>query len=175
MIGSAVYNLIKYSSVFRSDARAVISGSQASQGDCQLQGVKSLQGISLSERSAQAAPEYLETAGSSDGSINLEPMRITEALELPAGFYEQYDLDPSDTKQGPSTLDQEYLRITIYSTKHREAHLIAEQIRVILDRFSGTVNDDQIQSIQYQRSRDLYDEKGQAAGRQSDFKIRVIR
>jgi hypothetical protein len=105
----------------------------------------------------------------------VEPMRLHQREDFPAVLYEMYSADPSDVKNGPSALDQDFFRLTCYGNTYDEAHQVMAPVRTVLDRFSGTVSGIKIQSIQYLSARDLFDDAGQKAGVQHDYKIRVAR
>jgi hypothetical protein len=75
------------------------------------------------------------------------------SVSLPYIIVEQDGDDPSDNKSGVSALDQGLISVTIIATEYGDARDIANQVRIALDRYSGTVTSGdlswEIQSIQY--------------------------
>lgn len=59
---------------------------------------------------------------------------------------------PSDTKEGVSKLDTVQIAIEIYASTYDSANSIAEEVRTVLDRYSGTVETIVIDSIRFSGS-----------------------
>ncbi len=107
--------------------------------------------------------------------VRVSPMKIQQLQVLPAVFYQVLDNDPNDSKYGSSRLDEKRVQLTCYSDTYKESENVMYAVRLALDRYSGTVNDQKIQSIQFLTERDAYSESGEVSGIQMDFKIRVAR
>lgn len=77
------------------------------------------------------------------------PMTAPQGAEYPLITYEPLTPAPSDTKSGPSELDEQSVEIVIYSRKFSECQNIASEVRTLLDRYSGTIATVVIQSTQF--------------------------
>lgn len=108
-------------------------------------------------------------------SVRVSPLRLAQTLAKPNVTYQLVGSDPSDTKSGASKLDQKRVYINCYDDEYGVAENVMEAVRTALDRYSGTVAGIKVQSIQYLDERDMYNEAGELAGKQMEFKIRVER
>lgn len=108
-------------------------------------------------------------------TIRCAPLRSAQTVEEPNITYQLVGVDPSDTKNGPSKLDQKRVYINCYHQSYDVAESVMEAVRNALDRYSGTIANVQVQSVQYLDERDMYDEGGELAGKQMEFKFRVVR
>ncbi len=81
---------------------------------------------------------------SGDGTISgylgsrIFPAFIPEGTAFPAMSYAFEQQLPSNTKDGPSTVDNLSLSLVVYHDDYAEAQAIAERSRTLLDYFSGT-------------------------------------
>lgn len=71
-------------------------------------------------------------------STRVYPIEREEKQPLPALTVSITDIDPSDTKSGVSTLDEESIIVTSYASTFNECKLLSEECRTALDRVSGT-------------------------------------
>lgn len=86
---------------------------------------------------------------------------------------------PSDTKSGPSTLDQVTVQIAVWSDRYQDAAEAAEAIRGAIDRFVGDVTVGSstygIQGVRFLDGRDMPWDPSELYGVGMDFKVRYMR
>ena len=97
----------------------------------------------------------------------------------PCIVYSETTSEFSDTKSGVSKLDISFVQIDIYTNTIGERKTISERVRTLLDRYMGTVNSINLQSVQLINSISLVDAErdfdDSLIFRQTmDFKIRQI-
>lgn len=97
------------------------------------------------------------------GTARVHILRRPQTGAFPAIVIRRQDIEPSDTKDGVSTLDQEYIQVLMYG-KEGESTLntlilnIEARVRTLLDRVApGTYNGVVIQSSQFIDS-DIFEE-----------------
>jgi hypothetical protein len=93
-------------------------------------------------------------------SARVYPITRTQSSAIPAVVVRSQDVAPSDTKDGASTLDSEYVQVLMYGSDIGVLiNTIEARMRIILDRITpGTYNGVVIQSSQFQ-DRDTWDEQ----------------
>ena len=77
------------------------------------------------------------------------PQIAAQGAAFPFAVYVLQNTDPSDTKSGVSTLDEVRYDIVVASETYAKASDLTEKIRTALDRYSGTVSEVVIDSIQF--------------------------
>ena len=81
------------------------------------------------------------------GRILPNVARTTTAF--PFIIYQVTGQNPTQDKDGPSTLDTDSVMVSIYSGTYSEATNLSNKVRIALERTSGTFNGVQVQSIKY--------------------------
>jgi len=77
------------------------------------------------------------------------PDMATQDAVYPFIVYSEEGADPSDTKDGVSTLDVVGLQIVVFSNSYATAQTLAEAARVALDRAGGIIGGVDIDSIRF--------------------------
>ena len=77
------------------------------------------------------------------------PSVIPQKTALPAIIYSQDTNEPTNVKQNPSTLDVIRMEIDCFADTIVECDQLAKDIRRVLDRFSGTVENVVIDSVTF--------------------------
>jgi hypothetical protein len=77
------------------------------------------------------------------------PDVATQQAVYPFIVYEVSGTIPSDTKDGPSKLDEVSVNVMCYSNSYAQAQQLASKVRIALDRTKGTFAGVEIQSIQF--------------------------
>jgi hypothetical protein len=78
------------------------------------------------------------------------PDMATQQAVYPFVVYEISNTAPTNTKDGPSGLDEVTVNVMAYSNSYAEAQNIADKIRRAIDRTRGTFAGVVIQSIEFQ-------------------------
>jgi hypothetical protein len=89
-------------------------------------------------------------------STRIYPLRTPEAITQPFIIYKT-TTDPIDTKDGASKQHLIDLDLTIFAKSYETAQTIYLATKTALDRYSGTVQTEKIQTIIFIDSRDSYD------------------
>jgi hypothetical protein len=92
----------------------------------------------------------------------------------PCLVYSESTPEYADTKDGKSTLDTSIIQVDVYANTIAERNNIGSRVRVLLDRFSGTVNSVAVQSIQLVYSFKTYDQDSNAYRQTFDFRLRQV-
>ena len=93
--------------------------------------------------------------GGAGTNARIYPYDIPQKAVYPCIVVTLEDIEPSDTKDGVSDLDTEYIKVESIDTKLKDtekgsgAYHIAEAVRSALDRTSGTYSSVIVQSIQF--------------------------
>ena len=77
------------------------------------------------------------------------PQIAAQGAAFPFVVYVLQDNSPSDTKSGPSTLDEVRYDIVAAAETYTELSSLTERIRLALDRYTGTISGVVIDSIQF--------------------------
>jgi len=77
------------------------------------------------------------------------PIERQQGTNLPAITVDVTDVEPNGTKDGVSTLDEEFTRVTNYAQTLVECLLLAGFSRAALDRYTGTNQGVVIQQIDF--------------------------
>ena len=106
------------------------------------------------------------------------PNVAPQTTQFPFIIYDVNSVEPTDTKDGVSTLDTNNIMISCYSKTYIEASRLAQYIRVAMDRINqGTYGGEEIQSSEFQSYNDIFDDTSGDAGiyrKALDFQIRQI-
>ena len=106
------------------------------------------------------------------------PNVAPQTTVFPFIIYDVTGADPSDTKDGVSTLDTNDVMISCYGVTYSQASILAQYIRIAMDRINnGTYGGEQIQSSQFQGYNDIFDSTSGDSGiyrKALDFQIRQI-
>ena len=81
-----------------------------------------------------------------------------EDIVYPYIVIDQVNNDPTDCKDGASTLDTLEYDIEIYTKTRDQSTDLGVKVRLALDRYSGTVNSKVIQSVKYNNENSDYDD-----------------
>lgn len=73
-------------------------------------------------------------------SNRIYPATAPARTATPYMVYTKISATPTNDKDGPSALDEEYYQLDIYTTTYASAHSAAERARTVLDRVSNTIS-----------------------------------
>tara|TARA_R110001606_G_scaffold68796_4_gene157135 strand:- start:6204 stop:6611 length:408 start_codon:yes stop_codon:yes gene_type:complete len=105
------------------------------------------------------------------------PNVAAQTTQFPFIIYNVAKADPSNTKDGVSTLDVISCMISCYSESYSSCTDLSKKVRIALDRLSGTFASEQIQSIEFTDYNDVFDDTSGDSGiyrKALDFNIRQI-
>lgn len=87
-------------------------------------------------------------------AVKVYPVDIPQKITPPVLVVREQSNDPSDTKDGPSTLDVQRVQVLAYFNEWNEqAYDIMDKVRHALDRLpEGTYNGVTVQSIRFEDS-----------------------
>ena len=77
------------------------------------------------------------------------PQIAAQGAAFPFVVYVLQDNSPSDTKSGPSTLDEVRYDIVVAAETYAALSSLTERIRLVLDRYTGDIGGVEIDSIQF--------------------------
>lgn len=107
------------------------------------------------------------------------PLEREQEADLPAVTVDQTDIDPSDTKSGVSSLDEEIVTVTSYDSVFSSCRSLADDCRAALDRASGTHGGVVIQSNGIQFLNEFVDKEEVNNAKvffiEQNYKVRVER
>jgi hypothetical protein len=98
-----------------------------------------------------------------------------ENIAYPYIVYEMVNLDPTDTKDGVSCLDTEEFEIEIYTKNPSDMSTLGTDVRNALDRYTGTVEGINIQSIKYNAENSGYTDGDRIYLKMQSYSIRIIK
>lgn len=105
------------------------------------------------------------------------PNVAKQTTSFPFIIYDVQSENPTDYKQGVSSLDTDNVMVSCYCKTYSQASDLAKKIRTALDRVSGTYNGVVIQSIKYDGYNDLFTESSADQGiyrKALQFNLRII-
>jgi len=105
------------------------------------------------------------------------PNVAKQTTSFPFIIYDVQSENPTDYKQGVSSLDTDNVMVSCYCKTYSQASDLAKKIRTALDRVSGTYNGVVIQSIKYDGYNDLFTESSANQGiyrKALQFNLRII-
>tara|TARA_R110000796_G_C14319337_1_gene407615 strand:+ start:204 stop:593 length:390 start_codon:yes stop_codon:yes gene_type:complete len=106
-------------------------------------------------------------------SNRIFPEIAAQGSELPLVVYRFSNLIPSDTKSGVSTLDSESYVIVAIAKSYTVSTDLSDKIRTALDRYSGTVNSVEVQSIEFTGYDSDYDADNAVYTTVTEFTLRI--
>ena len=106
-------------------------------------------------------------------SNRIYPEIAAQGSELPLVVYRFSNLIPSDTKSGVSTLDSESYVIVAIAKSYTVSTDLSDKIRTALDRYSGTVNSVEVQSIEFTGYDSDYDADNAVYTTVTEFTLRI--
>ena len=89
--------------------------------------------------------------------------------------YKFSGLRTSDTKSGVSTLDEETYDLVAIAASYTDVTNLSEKIRAALDRYTGTVNAVEVQSVEFTGYDVDYDATNEVYAAATEFTLRIIR
>jgi hypothetical protein len=108
-------------------------------------------------------------------TYDVYPGRATQTAKTPFVVYSILSVDPSDTKQAGSGLDQYRVQLNVYSEQLTECETIATAIRATIDNYAGTIGTTVIDKIRFITEVDFFDDQAQYYSKVTDYKIRIKR
>lgn len=90
-------------------------------------------------------------------SSRVYPIRLPQSVTYPALVYRLVSAPRIQTHNGPMGKTFARYDIAAYGTTYATAKAAAEQVRIALDGFSGTMNDVTVANIRHDGERDLHD------------------
>tara|TARA_R110000822_G_scaffold187542_2_gene326309 strand:+ start:494 stop:904 length:411 start_codon:yes stop_codon:yes gene_type:complete len=106
------------------------------------------------------------------------PNVAAQTTAFPFIIYDVTGVQPTNTKDGVSTLDTNDIMISVYSNTYSEASSLAQLVRIAMDRLPTNVYaGENIQSSEFQGYNDIFDNSSSNAGiyrKALDFEIRQI-
>jgi len=118
---------------------------------------------------------------SNDGPVstlvdtNIFPFLAIEDIPAPYIVFESGGVEPTDTKDGVSCLDKEVWDVSMYSETLAEVEDLADKVRTVLDRYSGTVETLVIQSTTFQGEDGAYDDEDRLYIKVQSYSFRIIK
>jgi len=106
--------------------------------------------------------------------VRCYPNRAPQTASYPVVVYNITNVNPSDTKDGASTLDITTVAISVFAKDYEEINDIGAQIRAAMDYIShGTYNGVKIQGIRFANQNEhAYDDKAKVYGVEFNYNIR---
>ena len=105
----------------------------------------------------------------------IHPVRAKETTANPCIVY-NIQTDVENDKDGYATIRYHYLQLDIYADigtgGYNDANRLKEYCRQALDRYSGTLNDVVIDTILFESTQDLYDDRAGSYRIMCDYRIR---
>jgi|TARA_Y100000310_G_scaffold169451_1_gene169495 hypothetical protein len=104
---------------------------------------------------AKSINDVIYSKLSNDGDVSaivgtkIYPYLAIENIKYDYIVYEQTGVEPTDCKDGASTLDTVLFNIEMYSKTPSDLEDLSTKVRTVLDRFGGTVETIVVQSIQF--------------------------
>ncbi len=103
------------------------------------------------------------------------PFLAIEDVKEPYIVFESGGLEPTDTKDGVSCLDKETWDISMYSDTLAEVEDLADKVRNVLDRYSGTVETIVVQSSTFLGEDGTYDDEDRLYIKVQSYSFRIIK
>ena len=109
-------------------------------------------------------------------STKIFPYLAIEDINEPYIVYSQEGLEPTDDKDGVSRLDTIQYDIEMWDTNAINIKALADAVRDVLDRYTGTVEGLNIQSVKYMGEDTQYmDEKSRIYLTMQSYSFRVVK
>jgi Protein of unknown function (DUF3168) len=109
-------------------------------------------------------------------SNRIFPATVPARTATPYLVYTKISATPTNDKDGPSALDEEYFQIDIYTATYDQNHTAAERVRTLLDRTRNTVSGIAIDHIVFESETDgVFDPNLSVYWVSQDYRFRVKR
>ena len=112
-----------------------------------------------------------------DVSTRIFPNVAPPKTTFPFIVYDVTSDEPTDYKQGVSSLDTNSVMVSVYAETYTKAADVATNVRTALDRTSGTYSVVVVQSIKFDGYNDSFDEDSGGRGiyrKALDFNVRQV-
>jgi hypothetical protein len=106
---------------------------------------------------------------------HIAPMVNAQAVTVPRIVYQVLDVDGSPTKFSASNLDKAQVKISCHSSKYEQAALLMAEIRVLFERYQGTLSVVKVQSIEFITEADAFSDDADLVGISQDYRLRIER
>ncbi len=103
---------------------------------------------------------------------NISVLRELQGITAPFLIYTIENVTPLQIKDGVSPIDEITLNIDIYSQYDKECNEIADIVRTLLERYTGTVETQIIQSIRFELQYSTFDVTSKLFNISQNFIIR---
>jgi len=104
------------------------------------------------------------------------PYLAVDDIVYPYIAYKQEGLEPTDDKDGVSRLDTITYEVEMWHTDIIELKTLADAVRDVLDRYTGTVEGLNIQSVKFNaENTDYMDDKGRIYLTMQSYAFRVVK
>lgn len=109
-------------------------------------------------------------------SNRIYPTNVPARVTMPYVVYSKTSAVPTNDKDGPSVVDEEFYQVDVYSTTYDQAHAISDRIRSVIDGVSNTISGVAISQISFEGENDnAYQDDLGLFWVSLDFKFRVLR
>lgn len=103
---------------------------------------------------------------------NISVLRELENVTAPFLIYSIDGVDPLQTKDGVSPLDEVRLNLNMFSETDLEVNQIADAARNLLERYTGTVESEVLQSIRFELQYNTFDNSSKLFNVVQEYTIR---
>jgi len=104
-------------------------------------------------------------------TTNISHGLMNQETNMPFITFLVYDVEPNETKDDVSRLDEVYLSVSAVSKDNLNALNIGAAIRTALDDYSGTIDGETIQRISFLKHRDAWINTSKAFQVTMEFQI----
>lgn len=109
-------------------------------------------------------------------SNRIYPATVPARTAMPYLVYTKISATPTNDKDGPSAIDEEYFQIDIYTPSYEQNHTAAERVRAVLDRVRNTVSGVAIDHVVFEGENDgAFDPALDVYWVSQDYRFRVRR
>lgn len=105
----------------------------------------------------------------------IAPMVNAQGVAAPRLTYQVLYTDANPTKRGPSSLDTIDIRIACHAKEYEQAERILSEVRVLFERYEGTLAGVRVQSVNFVNQLDLYSENADLVGVSQEYSVRIER
>ena len=107
-------------------------------------------------------------------SDRVYPSLAIKDVVYPYIVFEQVGNDPTDDKDGVSSLDTLSYDIEIYTQTPEKMNDLGVKVRKVLDRYAGTVNTKVIQSVKYNTENSGYSDDDRVYLKMQNYSFRYL-
>lgn len=105
----------------------------------------------------------------------IAPMVNAQSVPAPRITYQVIDTTGSPTKQAASMLDTVLVKISCHAKEYEQAVRILQEVRVLFERYQGTLAGVKVQSVDFVTEHDTYSESADLVGLSHDYNLRLER